>query len=70
MQIHVADDAHARLGVFPMVVNFWMALGSTIYIFANCCVLYYFRHPGYAFMCSTATPRAADDARPCFDGKG
>lgn len=28
-----------------MVVNFWMALGSTIYITANCCVLYYFRHP-------------------------
>lgn len=32
-------------GVFPMVVNFWMALGSTIYITANCCVLYYFKHP-------------------------
>ena len=33
-----------------MVVNFWMALGSTIYITANCCVLYYFRHPGCACM--------------------
>jgi hypothetical protein len=35
-----------------MVVNFWMALGSTIYITANCCVLYYFKHPGYAPICS------------------
>jgi cellulose synthase/poly-beta-1,6-N-acetylglucosamine synthase-like glycosyltransferase len=33
------------VGVFPMIVNFWMALGSTIYIVANCCVLYYFRNP-------------------------
>lgn len=33
------------VGVFPMVVNFWMALGSTIYIAANCSVLYYAKDP-------------------------
>ena len=33
------------VGVFPMQVNFWMALGSTIYISANCSIIYYFKRP-------------------------
>jgi len=33
------------VGVFPMQVNFWMALGSTIYIAANCSIIYYFKRP-------------------------
>jgi hypothetical protein len=49
-QVDLLTLLHAFAGVFPMVVNFWMALGSTIYITANCCVLYYFRHPGCAWM--------------------
>lgn len=31
------------VGVFPMRVNFWMALGSTIYFSANTAVLFYFK---------------------------
>lgn len=33
------------VGVFPMIVNFWLALGLTIYVTANCCIIYYFKRP-------------------------
>ena len=40
------------VGVFPMRVNFYMALGSTIYFTANTMVLFYFK----SFSCASRPP--------------
>lgn len=53
------------VGVFPMRVNFYMALGSTIYFTANTAVLFYAR----SFSCAAfraPTPSSVTGPLPCF----